>query len=690
MKTHKTNKRMKATSTNPFDILTEDIIFMILDNLADDAFAKKSFSLVCKDFYSIESRHRKSLKPLRSELLPRTSRRYRLVSHLDLSLCPHVHDSTLSASSSMWKSTLRSINLSRSRFFTSLGLSILFTNCLGLVEVDLSNGTELTDAAAAAISEAKNLEKLWLGRCKLISDMGIGCIAVGCRNLKLLCLKWCLRITDLGVELVALKCKEIRSLDLSYLPIRGKCLSAIFQLKHLEDLVLEGCLGVNDDRLSTLKHSCKSLKGLNISNCHKITHVGLSSLTNGADSLKQLNLACGFAGSLQCLKVTADLAACLHNFPNLQSIKLDGLLVTCSGIKAIGKWFSSLKEMSLSKCSGVTDEVLSLLVQAHEQLRKLDITCCRKITYVSVDSITNSCSALTSLRMECCDLVAKDAFVLIGDRCRHLEELDVTCNEICNEGLKSISGCPKISSLKLGLCPNINDHGLAYVARGCARLRELDLYRCSDISDMGIEEIAHGCPELEIINIAYNDKISDTSLISLSKCSSLKELEIRGCHSVSSIGLSAIAKGCRQLRVLDVKKCIKINDNGMLSLARHSQNLKQINLSYCSVTDVGFMALSSINSLQTITILHLSGLTANGLAAALLACRGLRKVKLHNSFRSLLPGSLVDYMETHGCVFHWRDKAFQVEMDPKEWKLHFETNQEIPLLREENGNQHVP
>lgn len=45
------------------------------------------------------------------------------------------------------------------------------------------------------------------------------------------------------------------------------------------------------------------LQGLNISNCHKITHVGLSSLTNGADSLKQLNLACGFAGSLQCLKV---------------------------------------------------------------------------------------------------------------------------------------------------------------------------------------------------------------------------------------------------------------------------------------------------------------------------------------------------------------------------------------------------
>lgn len=60
------------------------------------------------------------------------------------------------------------------------------------------------------------------------------------------------------------------------------------------------------------------------------------------------------------------------------------------------------------------------------------------------------------------------------------------------------------------------------------------------------------------------------------------------------------------------------------------------------------------------TILHLSGLTPNGLAAALLACRGLTKVKLHTSFKPLLPQSLFEYMEARGCVLHWRDKAFQV------------------------------
>lgn len=209
------------SSSNPFDVLTEEVVLKILDYLDNDEYpsARKSFSLTCKTFYFIESGHRKTIKPLSAELLPRTLHRYPFVSHLDLSLCPCVDDSTLNMISSTWKATLHSINLSRSRFFTNVGLSSLFVNCSGLVEVDLSNGTELTDLAASAIAEAKNLERLRLARCKLITDMGIGCIAVGCRKLRLLCLKWCLRVGDLGVELIALKCKGIRSLDLSYLPV---------------------------------------------------------------------------------------------------------------------------------------------------------------------------------------------------------------------------------------------------------------------------------------------------------------------------------------------------------------------------------------------------------------------------------------------------------------------------------------
>lgn len=86
----------------------------------------------------------------------------------------------------------------------------------------------------------------------------------------------------------------------------------------------------------------------------------------------------------------------------------------------------------------------------------------------------------------------------------------------------------------------------------------------------------------------------------------------------------------------------------------------QINLSYSSVTDVGLLSLASISCLQSMTILHLKGLTSSGLVAALLACGGLTKVKLQTSFKLLLPQPLFEHLEARGCVFQWRDKVFQV------------------------------
>lgn len=651
-------------SFNPFDLLSEEIIFMVLDLLNHNPFDKKSFSLVCKSFYATESNHRRTLKPLRQEHLPAILCRYPNIDHLDLTLCSRVSDASLSIISNACASTLRSVDFSRSCLFSTSGLLGLALNCKNLVEIDLSNGTELKDSAMAAVAQAKNLEKLWLARCKSITDMGVGCVAVGCRKLKFISLKWCLAVGDLGVGLIAVKCKHIRYLDLSYLPITNKCLSSILKLDHLEELFLEGCFGI-DDNLSVLKHRCKSLKSLDLSTCQNINHNGLSSLISGAEGLQQLTLAHGSP-------VTYSLADCLKKLTLLQSVKLDGCLITYDGLKTIGNWCVSLRELSLSKCSGVTDEGLSSVVTKHKDIRKLDITCCRKITDVSIAHITNMCSSLISLRMESCTLVSREAFVLIGQRCHLLEELDLTDNEIDNKGLKYISRCSKLSNLKLGICLNITDSGLIHISRSCSKLLELDLYRSAGISDLGILAIAQGCPGLEMINVAYCKDITDRSLLSLSKCSRLKTLESRGCSLITSLGLTAIAVGCKELTKLDIKKCHNIDDAGMLPLAHFSQNLRQINLSHSSVTDVGLLSLASISCLQNITILHLKGLTPSGLAAALLACGGLTKVKLQASFRLLLPHQLVKHLEARGCMFQWRNKAIQVEYDPKCWKLQLE------------------
>ncbi|KAM0061321.1 putative leucine-rich repeat domain superfamily, F-box-like domain superfamily [Helianthus debilis subsp. tardiflorus] len=667
----KKHKRIE-TQINPFDFLSEEIIFTILDYLKPNPFDRKSFSLVSKSFYSIESRHRRTLKPF-----PRTTNdhhyhqlkkllnRYPFVTHLDLTLCPRVTDGCLSYTSNACGKHLKSIDLSRSRFFTHVGLGNLVSNCVNLVEIDLSNAVHMNDTAAAAVASCRSLERLWLTRCKGLSDIGIGCVAVGCLKLRVLSLKWCLGVSDLGVALIGVKCKQIRSLDLSHLLITKKCLPSLLKLQYLEELVLEGCCGINDESLVSVKQGWASMKSLNMSYWENATHVGVSSLTSSAGCLQNLNLAYGPL-------VTLALSESLQKLSNLQSIRLDGCQVTCSGLKGIGNWCVSLKELSLSKCTGVTDDGLSSIVTKHTELKKLDVTCCRKITRTSISHIAKSCGSLVSLKMESCTLVSSEAFVLIGQYCHFLQELDLTDNDVDDEGLKSVSRCSELSVLKLGICLNITDEGLIFIGNGCKKLIELDLYRSIGLTDKGISAVARRCTSLEMINISYCENITDSSLISLSNCCKLNTLESRGCPLITSSGLKSIAIRCKQLTKLDIKKCLNVNDSGMIPLAHFSQNLRQINLSYSSVTDVGLLYLASLGCLQSLTILHMDGLTPSGLAAALLGCGGLAKVKLQSSFRTLLPRSVLENLEARGCVFQWRDKVFQAELDPKCWKLQAE------------------
>lgn len=73
------------------------------------------------------------------------------------------------------------------------------------------------------------------------------------------------------------------------------------------------------------------------------------------------------------------------------------------------------------------------------------------------------------------------------------------------------------------------------------------------------------------------------------------------------------------------------------------------------MTDVGLVSLANIGCLQNIAAVNTRGLSPSGVAAALVGCGGLRKVKLHASLRSLLLPSLINHMEARGCAFLWKD-----------------------------------
>ncbi|KAG6751379.1 hypothetical protein POTOM_045913 [Populus tomentosa] len=387
---------MQAPISNPFGFLTEEIIFTILDYLNKDLFAKQSFSFTCKAFYSIEAHHRKTLKPLRAELLSRARHRYPHIEHLDLTLCPCIEDSMLNVVSLSCKDVLCSINLSRSRFFTIIGLVSLVSRCFNFAESDLSNGVELNDLATAAISEAKNLEKLWLA-----SDLGVELLALKCKDIRRLDLYYLQQcdFLPLGVEIEVWLFDDLNPAAVSRRIITEKCLPSILQLQHLADLVLEGCLGIDDDGLSTLQQSCKSLKErnmrvhcefvalilqifktLNMSNCQNTSHVSLSSLTSDAENLGELTPAYGPT-------VTADLAKCLQNFSVLKSMS------------ALAS-FNRLQNMKMLHLRGLTPNGLAAALLA-----------CRGITKVKLHASFKPLllkSLLDYIKARCCKFLWRD------------------------------------------------------------------------------------------------------------------------------------------------------------------------------------------------------------------------------------------------------------------------------------------
>lgn len=131
--------------------------------------------------------------------------------------------------------------------------------------------------------------------------------------------------------------------------ITEKSLKSIFQLSYLEDLVLVGCLGIDDDGLAFLNKGHTTLKvcyllllitfpihmfqihalvvsnfyicilfnlllhqALDISNCQKISHTGLTNITRGAGCLKEIILAYGSAVSTKIQFISS------HNFTSYQ------------------------------------------------------------------------------------------------------------------------------------------------------------------------------------------------------------------------------------------------------------------------------------------------------------------------------------------------------------------------------------
>ncbi|KAK3136736.1 hypothetical protein QOZ80_5BG0441650 [Eleusine coracana subsp. coracana] len=637
-------------------VLSLDLLGQVLDRLRDPR-DRKACRLVSRAFERAEAAHRRALRALRREPLPRLLRAFPALERLDLSACASLDDACLAAAvagaAGAGDLRIRRVCLARASGVGWRGLEALVAACPRLEAVDLSHCVGAGDREAAALAAAAGLRELKLEKCLGVTDMGLAKVVVGCPRLEKLSVKWCREISDIGIDLLAKKCPELRSLDISYLQVGNESLRSISSLEKLEELAMVGCSCIDDEGLELLSKGSNSLQSVDVSRCDHVTSQGLASLVDGRNFFQKLYAADCLHEIGQCfLSKLATLKG------TLTALKLDGLEVSDSLLSAIGEDCVNLVEIGLSKCSCVTDEGISSLVARCSHLKKIDLTCCNLITNSALDSIAENCRMVECLRLESCSLINEKGLERIATRCPNLKEIDLTDCGVNDAALQHLAKCSELLILKLGLCSNISDKGLTFISLNCTKLVELDLYRCNSITDDGLAALASGCKRIKQLNLCYCNKITDSGLGHLALLEELTNLELRCLVRITGIGISSIATGCKSLIELDLKRCYSVDDAGLWALARYALNLRQLTISYCQVTGLGLChLLSSLKCLQDIKMVHLSWVSIEGFEMALrAACGRLKKLKMLSGLKTVLSPDLLQLLQAYGCRIRWVNK----------------------------------
>ena len=157
--------------------------------------------------------------------------------------------------------SLITLKLSGCRQIKAWSFTVIFGNCKQLQSLDISFCTLVTDEAMKVLADgAPNLKQLNLRDCKLISDIGLSYISQGCPSLSELNVRRSdmpFRVTDVALLQLGQACKSLVSIN------------------------LHGCEMISDTGLSWLSGWSKELRHIDLSNCSRVTNVGIRHLGEG-------------------------------------------------------------------------------------------------------------------------------------------------------------------------------------------------------------------------------------------------------------------------------------------------------------------------------------------------------------------------------------------------------------------------
>ncbi len=183
-----------------------------------------------------------------------------------------------------------------------------------------------------------------------------------------------------------------------------------------------------------------------------------------------------------------------------------------------------LRELVLSNCSWLTNDLVKLFLTRLYGLKVIDLSENAHIGYLAFKTVSEQ----TSLETFIC----------------------VYCAAFEDDFLESVArGCSMLTELRMAWCPKISDAGLRQLGILRPGLRVVDVSNCTKISDAGIHDLVRPCLQLRSLSMQYLPLVSEDGILKIpALCPTLKYLDIRLCNITDA----GIARLCERFPYLEL------------------------------------------------------------------------------------------------------------------------------------------
>lgn len=247
------------------------------------------------------------------------------------------------------------------------------------------------------------------------------------------------------------------------------------------------------------------------------------------------------------------------------------------------------------KLKGSCDEPLAILTK-YSRLTSLSLSDGGEFSLYGMKSISE-CSQLKTLKLRGCDCLTDTGMHILSGNLV-LETLDISqCNQITGLSIVSLTTLSNLTSLDLSSCFLLQSKHLDCLSK-LTKLKFLDLSAISlaDENLIGFKSLA----ELSTLRLQSCDRISDLGVLSITRLTKLRDLNLAMCPRITDLGLEGLAN-VSSLTSLNLKLCIGVSEIGLLCLTR-LVNLEMLNIECLPVTNEGLHRFSTLESLRVLDV----------------------------------------------------------------------------------------